>query len=61
MELAAANAALALLEIVIPKIAALVKSGQVTPEEQQTVLDRVHALKTDPSKFTGPEWEPSGR
>jgi hypothetical protein len=49
---------ISVLEIVIPKIAELVKSGEITPEQQQTLLDRKDALleKLDEA-FSGPEWE----
>jgi hypothetical protein len=56
-----ANGLIAMLELVMPKIEALVKKGEVTPEEQQALMNKIEALKSDPSKFSGPEWEPSGR
>lgn len=56
--LAAANAALALAETLIPQIASLVQSGEVSKEEQSALLNRYEALKNATAEhFTGPEWE----
>jgi hypothetical protein len=56
-EIAIANAAIALIEALAPKIQAAVKSGQVTPTEQQTLLDKYNSLKTNlDAAFSGPEW-----
>ena len=52
------NAALALAEKLIPRLAALVKSGEITPEQQQAVRDQYAALRAQAdAAFTGPEWE----
>lgn len=57
-EIALAGAALALIEKLIPQIAAMVKKGQVPPEEQQALLDKYNAVKTAvESGFEGPEWQ----
>lgn len=56
--LAVVNAALGLTETLLPKLAELVKSGEVTPEEQNEVLQRFQALKAAAEKnFVGPEWQ----
>lgn len=53
-----ANALMTALEQLVPKIQGLVKSGDVTKEEQQQVRDRYNALRAaGDSAFTGPEWE----
>jgi hypothetical protein len=53
-----ANAALSLLEALLPQIQQLVKSGDVSPAEQQAVHDRYQALRTaGDAAFQGPEWE----
>ncbi len=53
-----ATAALALLEKILPVIAARVKSGEIDPAEQQKLRDHYLALRAQGEKaFTGPEWE----
>lgn len=60
--IALANAALALIESLIPKIRELTLSGAVSVEEQQRLMDKANALVTTvQTGFTGPEWEQSGR
>lgn len=60
--IALANAALALIESLIPKIRELTLSGAVSVEEQQRLMDKANALVTAvQTGFTGPEWEQSGR
>lgn len=57
-EIAAANAALALLEVLAPKIQALVKSGDVSVEEQQQLRDRYAAFRAKgDANFSGEGWE----
>lgn len=60
--IAAINGILAVLEILVPKIVELTKAGEITPEQQQALLDRKDAIlgKLDEA-FSGPEWvvEPS--
>jgi hypothetical protein len=57
-ELLLANATLALLEKLLPRINAMVKSGQISPEDQQKVRDRFLKLQNGmDTEFTGPEWE----
>ena len=50
------NAALALVETLLPKIQSLVKTGSVTPAEQADLQARIEKLRS-PDAFTGPEWE----
>lgn len=53
-----ANAALALLEALIPQISKMVSAGEISTEDQQAVLDRYNAVKAAVEKgFTGPEWD----
>ena len=56
----AVNAALSLVEALIPQLSAWLKSGDITIEQQQSVLARYNALKQAVSEgFSGPEWERS--
>lgn len=56
--LAAINASLALAETLIPRVADLVKTGEVTKAEQAEVLNRYTALREKLNEhFAGPEWE----
>jgi hypothetical protein len=58
-EIALISAALALAEKLLPRLDALVKSGQITPAQQQAVRDRYLALRAKAdAAFQGPEWEP---
>lgn len=57
-EILLANAALALLEQLLPDIARLVKSGAISPEAQQQLHDRYRSLvNAGDAAFQGPEWE----
>lgn len=57
-EIILANAALTLVEELVPRIESLVKSGQITPEQQQTVRDRYTQLRDNlDARFSGPEWQ----
>jgi len=61
-EIVLANAALALLEKLLPIIAERVKSGQVTPSQQTDLRKRYTALRAaGDAAFTGPEWEVEAR
>lgn len=56
--LALVNAGVGLLETLIPNIAKLVQSGEITPEQQATVRARYLSLRAaGDAAFTGPEWE----
>ncbi len=56
-EILLANAALTLLEKLIPYIAQQVKRGAVSPDEQQKLHDRYTTLKAQGDlAFSGPEW-----
>lgn len=56
----AINAAIGLLEVLIPQLAQLFKGGQITADQQQAVLDRINALRKSVNEgFSGPEWEQS--
>jgi glutamine synthetase adenylyltransferase len=57
-EILALNAALALVENLLPMVAALVKSGQVTAAEQTELRQRYEILRAKAdTAFEGPEWE----
>jgi len=55
--LAAVNGALDLVEALGPIIKDMVKQGQITPEQQQAVDDRVTSLRPGGVAFAGPEWQ----
>lgn len=58
----AINAALALSNALLPSLQAAVSSGDVTPEQQAEVLAKFEALRDNAAaKFSGPEWQLSGR
>lgn len=58
--IALANAALGMVEALIPQVANLVKSGEISVEDQQKLLDRYNAIKAAAaSGFDGPEWKQS--
>lgn len=58
--IALANAALGMVEALIPQVAALVKNGEISVEDQQKVLDRYNAVKAAAATgFSGPEWKQS--
>lgn len=53
----AASAALKLAEALLPQVQALYQRGQVTLKQQQDLMARYHALKTQAEgQFAGPEW-----
>ena len=54
------NAGISILETAIPRLREAVQNGDVTPEQQKTVEDRLNALR-QPGAFSGPEWKKSGR
>lgn len=54
----AANAAFALIEALIPQIAAMVGKGEISVEQQKAILDKYNSLKKSVEDgFTGPEWD----
>lgn len=56
------NAALTLIEQALPQIQALANKGEITPAQQQAVLDRYNAFKASgDAAFSGPEWQKSGQ
>ncbi len=56
--IALANALIAGLEILIPKLSEWFKSGEISVEEQQKTRDRYLALRSQgDGAFAGPEWE----
>lgn len=56
-EIILASAALALLEKLLPVIQQQVKTGQITPEEQQKIRDQYNSLRNQgDAAFAGPEW-----
>jgi hypothetical protein len=55
--IAAATAALNLLEVLIPQIQQLALKGAVTPEQQTALLAKYNSLKNaGDAAFSGPEW-----
>lgn len=53
---------IALANEAVPKIREMFASGQITPEQQQKLLDDINSLRDRLNNgFTGPEWENSGR
>lgn len=57
-EILLANAALTLLDKLLPRIQQMVKDGQVSVEEQKATWDKYHALRNKVGNpFMGPEWE----
>ncbi len=59
MNIAAALAALELVEKLMPLIEAQVQKGEVTPEQQLALKTRVDAVRA--YDFSGSHWQPSGR
>ena len=54
---ALANALLGGLDVLIPRIQQLFKSGEISAKDQQAVRDKYLALKNaGDAAFTGPEW-----
>lgn len=61
-ELAAFNAAIALANILLPRVLDAMKKGEVPVEQQQTVRNNYEALRAAGAQaFTGPEWEVTSR
>ena len=57
-EIAAAVAAINLIEKLLPTIQSAAKAGTITPEQQQLVNDRYKALRAKgDAAFSGPEWQ----
>lgn len=57
-EIALANAALALLELLLPKIQEGVKTGDVSVEDQAAVRSKYEALRAQgDAAFSGPGWQ----
>ena len=54
-ELLLANAAIALLETLLPRLEKLRLTGAITPEQQQAVHDRYQALRAQGSAAFKPE------
>lgn len=52
-----ASAGISLLEQLIPQISALVKRGEITPEQQADIKRRFESLRAKAGgEFSGPEW-----
>lgn len=52
------NASLALVEKLLPRLADALKTGQITPAQQQELRDRYAALRAKAdAAFAGPEWD----
>jgi hypothetical protein len=58
--MAIANGAFTILEAILPQLQEMAKKGQISPEIQQTLNDRVDRLSpSNPDLFKGPEWKKS--
>ena len=56
--IALANALLGGLDVLIPHIEKLFKSGEISAADQQAIRDKYLALKASgTSAFEGPEWQ----
>jgi len=56
-EIILVNAALTLIEKLLPVVTDAVKNGQVTPEAQAELRQKYTALRNQAdTAFTGPEW-----
>jgi hypothetical protein len=53
--LALINSGLSMVEALAPEVAKLFQSGQITPEQQQALYDRIEAIRNG-SAFSGSEW-----
>jgi len=51
-----ANSLLSAVEVLIPKISELTKSGEITTDQQNQLLSRIEAIRNG-SAFDGPEWK----
>lgn len=50
------DAAITVLEKLVPLISDLVSKKEVTSEQQAALLSRIDAIRSGPA-FTGPEWK----
>lgn len=59
--IALANAAIQVLQVLIPEIEKLANKGQVSVEQQQAVMDKYNTLRAQiiAGGFKGPEFEMS--
>lgn len=56
--LLAINSGLNLVDALLPQLQQHKLSGDITPEQQQAVLDRYAALREKANEmFSGPEWQ----
>ena len=56
--LTATNAAITLIEALLPSITALVQKGEITPAQQTALMAKYQSLKTKADgQFAGPEWQ----
>jgi hypothetical protein len=61
-EIMLANAALAVLEKLLPVIQGMAKRGEVSAESQMELQTRYQSLRNaGDAAFEGPEWQRSGR
>ena len=54
------NGVIALIQLLEPKIEEAIKKGEISPEEQQRLADKIGRLRSHVA-FTGPHWQPSDR
>lgn len=52
------SAAMSLFDFLEPRIADATASGDITPEQQATLKDRIDKFRAG-AGFEGPEWQPS--
>lgn len=55
--IALANAAVSILETVVPKVQAAVSKGEITVDQQADLQKRIDALRPGGAAFSGPEWQ----
>ncbi len=55
--LSLADMAFGIIEQLAPHIAAAFGAGQITPDQQKALMDRIEGLRS--GAFAGPEWQPS--
>lgn len=55
--IAVINAAISIVETLVPKLKELFSKGEITVAQQSELMARVEKILKDASSFTGPEWE----
>lgn len=55
--IALANAAISILETLVPKVQAAVSKGEITADQQAELHKRIDGLRPGGTAFSGPEWQ----